>query len=323
MIRFALFGGLLAMLTVLATPAAVGLDAAQLQLQQQADALAERIANRDQQLVAAQAKALPDQRPDRIDLYAIGVAGDGTENVFRNEVDHFVALMRQRFHARGVLTLVSNPDSVAGKPKPLGSYDNLYDAVAGVAAKMDREQDVLLLYLTMHGTPEHELALYFPPYVNDGLSPEDLKFVLDEAGIRNRVLVVSACYSGGFIGALRGPDTLLLTAARRDRTSFGCGADSDITYFGHAWLVDGLAADTDFANAFITARKRIGEWERAGEIEASQPQISQGANIGKVLNDWRAQLDAGPAPAYPHPLQDPLETIKRERDRQAPAPSTP
>lgn len=310
----ALFAGALALLTALTTPAAVAVDAAELRLQQQADALAERIAQRDEKLVAAQLRAVPEQRPNHIDLYAIGVAGDGTENVFRNEVDYFDALMRQRFHARGVLTLVSNPDSISGKPQPLASYDNLYDAVTGVAAKMDREQDILLLYLTMHGMPEHQLALYFPPYMDDALEPDDLRFVLDKAGIRNRVLVVSACYSGGFIGALRDPHTLVLTAARSDRASFGCGADSTITFFGHAWLVDGLTATTDFAQAFSAARAKIGRWERARDIEPSQPQISQGAKIAPILEAWQAQLRPGPVPVYRYPLVDPEQRVKSDEE---------
>ena len=265
---------------------------------------ADVIADRDEKLVAKEIAALPAQRPGTIDLYAIGVAGDGTENVFRNEAEYFATLMRTRFHARGVVTLASNPDSVGTKPQPLASYDNLYDAVTGVARKMDKREDILLLYLTMHGTQDHELALYFPPYVEDALTPDDLRFVLRKAGIRNRVIVISACYSGGFIPRLQNKDALIMTAARSDRPSFGCGADSTATFFGRAWLVEGLNRSTDFNWAFRYAQARIGHWEQLGGDEPSHPQISEGKKIAKHLADWRSQTTPGPAVAYPWPLDD-------------------
>ena len=261
-------------------------------------------ADRDERLVAEQLATLPRQQPGVVDLYAIGVAGDGSQDVFRNEADYFAILMSQRFHARGVLTLVSHPDSLGTRPKPLATHDNLHDAVRGVAKRMNRREDILLLYLTMHGTPEHELALFFPPLVNDLLTPDDLAHVLDRAGIRNRVIVMSACYSGGFIRRLRGDGTLLMTAARSDRPSFGCGDDSTATFFGRAWLAEGLNRSTDFVEAFRHAEGRIQHWERAKEYEASHPQLSQGARIKAKLADWQADLQAGAPVAYPWPLDE-------------------
>jgi len=272
---------------------------------------ADAIADRDEALVAKEIAALPAQRPGSIDLYAIGVAGDGTENVFRNEAEYFAMLMRTRFHARGVLTLVSNPDSIGKKPQPLASYDNLYDAVQGVARRMDKREDILLLYLTMHGTHEHELALYDPPYVEDALVPDDLRFVLRESGIRNRVIVISACYSGGFIPRLQNDDTLIMTAARSDRPSFGCGADSTATFFGRAWMVEGLNRTTDFAEAFRHAQGRIRGWEQAEDFEPSHPQMAEGKAIAKRLADWRSQTTPGAVVAYPWPLDD-LDASKNQ-----------
>jgi len=91
---------------------------------------------------------------------------------------------------------------------------------------------------------------------------------LDGAGIRHRVIAISACYAGGLIDDLGDPDTLVLAAARRDRTSFGCGNDSVATYFGRAWLVDGLNDTLDFSAAFDQARLAIATRERAEETRA-------------------------------------------------------
>jgi hypothetical protein len=269
-------------------------------------------AARDQRLVAAQLAAMPRQQPGVVDLYAIGVAGDGSQDVFRNEADYFATLMAQRFHARGVLTLASHPDSLVAKPRPLASYDNLYDAVSGVAKRMNRREDILLLYLTMHGTAEHQLALYFPPLVDDVLVPDDLAYILDRAGIRNRVIVISACYSGGFIRRLGNDGTLLMTAARSDRPSFGCGADSNATFFGRAWLAEGLNRSTDFVEAFRYAESRIQQWERAEDFEPSHPQLSEGARIKAKLAEWQANLRSGAPVPYPWPLDDneaPAKTV--------------
>lgn len=288
--RAAVLAGLLALFACAAMPAAT----------QARDP--EPIAQRDARLLADAVAGLEPQRRGVVDLYAIGFAGDGTQDVFRNEVEYFPRLASQRLHARGALALVSHPDSLEAKPRPLATYDNLQQALQGVAARMDVDEDVLLLYLTMHGTPEHELALYFPPFVEDALLPQDLRSLLDEAGIRHRVLVISACYSGGFIPALRGADTLVVTAARQDRTSFGCDSQSTVTWFGRAWLVEGLNRTSSFDDAYEYATRRVRDWERDEEVTASFPQMSMGSDIRKRLKAWQAQAPWGEPVAYPYPI---------------------
>ena len=109
------------------------------------------------------------------------------------------------------------------------------------------------------------------------------------------VLVINACYSGGFIPPLRGPGTLVLTAARSDRSSFGCGSESDITYFGHAWLEDALNHTDNFVDAFDRASREIATWEKREELTPSEPQIDRGSGIEQQLARWREGLKPGPA----------------------------
>jgi hypothetical protein len=289
----AAFAGLLALCTALATPASAQ------------DVPPTAIPVRDARLIDTAIAALPAQRPGVVDLYALGVAGDATEDVFRNEARYFVDLARQRLRARGAMALVNHLDSVEGDPAPLATYDNLAHALQGLAARMDPAEDMLLVYLTMHGTPEHELAVVFPPFVEDLLVPEDLVALLDESGIRHRVVVVSACYSGGFIPRLRDADTLVMTASRADRPSFGCGNASNVTFFGRAWMVEGLNRHAGLFAAFDDARARVGAWELGEALEASQPQISAGRRIRKRLALWQSQTPPGEPLAYPHPL-DPV-----------------
>ena len=264
----------------------------------------EPLPQRDARLIAAAVDALPEQRPGTIDLYAVGFAGDGSQDTFRNEIAYFPQLMRQRLQARGVITLINHLDSVQPAPHPLATYENLQQALAGIAKRMDPDEDILLLYLTMHGTPEHELAVYFPPFVEDALIPEDLRTLLDDADIRHRVLVISACYSGGFIRELRDPDTLLITAARADRTSFGCDSESNVTWFGRAWLVEGLNQEADFLQAYEYATRRVQAWEQAERVESSFPQMSAGKRIRQRLRQWQAQSPPGGPVAYPYPIEN-------------------
>lgn len=289
----ALLARLLAMLAMLATSAAAG------------DRPSGSLPERDAALIDDALATFQPQRSGVVDLYAIGVGGDGTEDVFRNEVAYLQDLASERLHARGTLALVSHPDSLEARPLPLATYDNLQKALQAVAGRMDPEEDILLLYLTMHGTPEHELALYFPPFVEDALLPEDLRSLLDEAGIRHRVVVISACYSGGFLPALRDPDTLVVTAARADRASFGCGSQSAVTWFGRAWLVEGLNQHSDFIDAYEYATRRVQAWERAEELTASFPQLWKGERIVRRLREWESAAPWGSPVPYPYPMDAP------------------
>ncbi len=244
---------------------------------------------------------LSPQRPGRTDLYVLAVAGDGTEQVFENEVRFLHDLAAQRLDAAGrVLVLANHPAQPPQKPLPRASRANLQLALKGLGAAMDRDEDVLLLYLTTHGTQDHELLLRRPGAADDLLGAKALRRALDAAGIRHRVIAISACYAGGLADALETPDTLVLAAARRDRTSFGCGNDSVATFFGRAWLVDGLNHTLDFSAAFDRARLDIARREKAEALRPSRPQIARGSRIEATLAAWRQGFTAGPPLPYPH-----------------------
>jgi hypothetical protein len=111
------------------------------------------------------------------------------------------------------------------------------------------------------------------------------------------VLVVNACYSGGFVDALRDDSTMVITSARSDRTSFGCGADSDITYFGKAFLVEALNKTSSMRDAFDLATRSVTAWENADKDQHSEPQIASTPSIEAKLATWQHTLT--PAPAVP------------------------
>lgn len=236
---------------------------------------------------------LTPRRPGKPNLYVIGFAGDGDEDVFRNEAEFVERQFIQRFDAAGhTLLLINNPATVT--QRPLASLSNLQTAVDAVDAEMDPDQDILLLFLTSHGSREHELYVGLDPLPLDQIAPDDLADVFADAHLRYKVVVISACYSGGFIDALKNDTTMIVTAARADRASFGCGTDSEITDFGRAFFVEGLNHNDSFQGAFAEAQKLVDAWETRDDEEHSYPQISTNAKVEKLLKQWRDGIRLGP-----------------------------
>lgn len=232
--------------------------------------------------------------PGGPNLYLVAFAGDGGEDVFRNEADYAARLFQGRYGNRAhTLVLENNPATLS--TQPLASWSNLETALTGVAAAMDPQQDILLLYLTSHGSPDHTLLVDMDPLPLDQIGASDLAGILAEHPFKWKVVVVNACYSGGFIPPLRGDGTLVLTAARTDRSSFGCGSDSDITYFGRAWLVDALNHSADPVTAFNLAKREIADWEATDSLTPSQPQMAVGEGIEQQLTRWQQGIKPGAA----------------------------
>jgi peptidase C13-like protein len=266
---------------------------------------AEQVIYNQQNLLDEAESKLKPQTPGVVDLYVIAFAGDANEDVFRNEAEYVEKLFGERFGAEGrVLVLENNPATV--DTRPLATLTNLSWALDDVAKKMDPAEDVLLLYMTTHGSHDHQLLVDLDPLPLDQIGPDDLAAALKtKPAIRWKVLVVNACYSGGFVDALRDDSTLVITSAREDRTSFGCGADSDITYFGKAFLAEALNKTTSIPEAFAEAKKSVDAWETADKEEHSEPQIASTKSIEAKLEMWRRQLKPGtPVPFAPAATPD-------------------
>ena len=236
---------------------------------------------------------LAPRTPGKPNLYAVAVGADASEDVFRNEAEYVEAMVGKRFGSPGhTVVLENNPATLT--TRPLASWTNLEAALGGLAKVMDPREDVLLLYIATHGSSDHTLLVDMDPIPLDQIDPDGLAEILSKQPFRWKVVVVNACYSGGFVPKLRGTGTLVLTAARSDRTSFGCGADSDITYFGRAWLAHGLNATPDFIDAFGKAKTEIASWEKRDALQPSEPQIDVGTGIDGKLEAWRKAARIGP-----------------------------
>jgi hypothetical protein len=234
---------------------------------------------------------LADQRPGIVDLYFVGFAGWASQDVFYREISATRTLFDDRFDtkARSVV-LVNNAKTVWDVPA--ANAHNLHQVLDDLAEIMDVDEDVLFLFLTSHGSPDGRLAVEFGPLQFNDLTPKRLKAMLDRSHIKNRVLVISACYSGGFIEALKDENTLVVTASRADRNSFGCSDEESWTYFGRAYFDEALRRDFSFTDAFDNARKVIAEREAAQSFTPSEPQIWVGDAIKPKLAALEARLRA-------------------------------
>ena len=219
------------------------------------------------------------QRPKVADLYFVGFAGYGWQDVFMKEMNTVRALFDSRFDTRGrSLALINNRQTLA--TAPIATTTALQTALAHVGGLLDPEEDVLFLFVTSHGSDK-------PAYLavdQDGLeltqlTPARLKAALAATPIKWKVIVVSACYSGSFIPALKDDNTLVITASSADRNSFGCDARSSMTDFGRAYFAEALKQTQSFTAAFQLARERIAQREKAEGLTPSQPQMALGKNF--------------------------------------------
>jgi len=238
-----------------------------------------------QELVDDALSALQDETPGVADLYFVGFAGDGQEDVFRKDVQAAQRVMDERWNTDGrSVALINNPRTLL--EAPMATVTNLRAALDEIGAAINPDEDVVMVYLASHGSRNHVLEIALPPLELAQLTPGALRTLLDEAGIKWRIVVVSACYSGAFVDALEDEQTMVMTAAQADRTSFGCGQRSDATYFGEALFSEGMARADSLVGAFEAARKRVAERElAAGHKPPSNPQLSVGEAMAVKLKE--------------------------------------
>jgi len=246
----------------------------------------------DEQRLAAALAGLKPQRPSVVDAFVIVAALD-SDPVFGREAREAGRVLASRFGAQG-RTIVLAEDEGEARADAAGTPTHLASAVAGAALRMDRGEDVLVLYLTSHGTPRAGINFKHPVHGRGIVTPAQLAAMLDGTGLQNRLVVIQACFSGQFVRPLATPRTVVATAASSMKPSFGCSPGNDWTFFGHALINQAMRRPDSFVRQFRRAMVTILGWEKQLGIEPSNPQIS----IGKDTAAWLAALD-GHAAAVP------------------------
>lgn len=226
------------------------------------------------------------QRPGTPDAYVLTIALD-SDPVFAREAREAGRVLAARYGAAGRTLTLAGPDGTRDD-LPHGSITALLLAIAHLGTVMDGREDVLVLYTTSHGA-DVGLAYHYGDTGYGVLSPATLKAALRDAGIGRRVLIISACYSGVFVPALASPDTAILTAAASTRSSFGCVAENDWTFFGDALINRALRQPVGLEEAARMAGRSVAGWEARSGFLASLPQTS----IGAGAKAWLPVIEAG------------------------------
>ena len=249
-----------------------------------------QIESKQSTLVRTALNAVPPRDAARSNIFMLGVSGYSDQDVFAHESEQSADILKSRFAIGDrVVQLINDEGSTA--TQPLASIQNLGHVLHELGARMDARKDVLILTMTSHGSRDGFVLQFRNSFYRE-LYPQVLKSMLDEAGIKNRILIISACYSGIFVPELADENTVIMTAASATRMSFGCANGRQWTYFGDALFAHGLKEKTTLSEAFVIARETVGTWESEQNLKPSDPQISVGGSIAR-----RFPTLVGPVPA--------------------------
>jgi len=219
-------------------------------------------------------------------MYFVGFAGFGEERVFAEEIALAAQLVGARYRTadRSIRLVNDRRDLTAF---PLATVPSLRHTLVGLGKILDQD-DVLFLALSSHGYKKAALSINNTGMADTVLGAGTLAGMLRDSGIRWKVIVISACYAGGFIDALADNRTIVITAAAKNRTSFGCSDDRHLTYFGEAFYRDSLPDAANLRAAFEAARREIRKREKQERVTPSQPQ----AYFGPLMESKLYEIEA-------------------------------
>lgn len=236
-------------------------------------------------LLKAELARLAPPRKGATDIYALGIAGWADQDVFGKELDGGLRAIASVLPIKDrTVRLINRRDTLENVP--VADLQNFQAAVQGIGSVMDKNKDILVLFMTSHGE-KTGFVLELPGTIAE-LTPQEVASTLDGAGIKNRIVIVSACYSGIFVPPLENADTIVMTASDAQNTSFGCAPERDWTYFGDALFRQSLQPGADLENAFNHARILIQGWELMDHATPSNPQGVFGAALIDKLTPFFA-----------------------------------
>ena len=238
-------------------------------------------------LVAEALSKLPSPQAGAGRNFVLTIAAGGRQDIFGREAKAVGTALSGNLGGASAVTRLSNAAADL-QVTPLASRTNLAAVMVGIGEGFDSQRDLAIIYLTAHGSQRARVTTDLPDYSE--LRPISARFLaesLDKAGITRRVVIISACFAGTWVEPLKSPDTIVLAAARADRTSFGCDDTREYTFFGKALLESGLGQGVSLNTAFEALKSAISHEESALELEPSLPQAFVGENMQDV---WLAPL---------------------------------
>jgi hypothetical protein len=201
--------------------------------------------------------------------------------------DRDVRLVQQAIDARYGNLLDS---LVVGTEQISGTQSTATDEIALLADQARDGQDVVVVFFTSHGTEGSITVL--PSGASDFFdwSAADIRDFLSPLEADRQVVILQACHSGSLIPALQHPNRIIITAARADRSSFGCEPGGDSTWFVKA-LTEEMASGGSWEEIFARTESSVLRYETEqglAEGERSYPQFSVGAAMQDV---WTGEAD--------------------------------
>ena len=215
-------------------------------------------------------------------IFFVGFAGVASQRVFAEEIKLGAERVAGRFNVKDRQLLLLN-DRRDLTTFPIGTVTSLAYGLKLIGQKMNPDKDILFLALSSHSGKEPVISVSNSVLDLQQLTGEDLSAALQASGIKRRIIVISACHAAAFIPALKDPDTIIITAAAADKTSFGCSDDRDLTYFGEAFYRDVLPKAKNLQDAFNEAKRAIALREAQEGQKPSDPQAYFGDNLERVL----------------------------------------
>ena len=214
---------------------------------------------------------------------AVLVAGDGSLPVFDNAVGAVGRRLAPGGGAwPGVERLSSSGPRMAGRSRP-ATLDRVLGAVAAMHPAPGQG---CLVFATSHGV-QHEG--FYLSLRDEVLTPRALdRALVQGCGAAPTAVVVSSCFSGSFAQPpMNRANRVVLTAARPDRTSFGCQAGRVFTVYDKC-LIDALDHEHTWQQAYLSIKGCVGTEERREDAVPSEPQAWFGAAVAGMTLPARA-----------------------------------
>jgi hypothetical protein len=215
-------------------------------------------------------------------IYLMAVAASGGQALFGREAHAVLEVAGKHFGSAsrgGVLLSNAAADQMKA---PLATRANMASAAKAIDARADPAGDVIFVYLASHGSRAAELSTNLASYQSvQAITSKSVAEVLRPLNVKRRIIVVSACYAATWIPALADDDTIVIAAAAKDRTSFGCDDTRQFTVFGEAFLQSLASPTASLRDVFESAKRKIAAEETKEQVTPSLPQAFVGRNMAK------------------------------------------
>lgn len=227
---------------------------------------------------------LEDHAGGIVDLYFVGFAPDGAGSTWTDRMATAKGVMEGHWGASGRALAYVNDLRAIGTA-PMATVTHLREAIAEVAGASDPDEDVLMLYVAGRSNRDGTLRVALPPLDLVQLSGPGLRSLLDESGIRWRIVVLSVCTPGPFVEALADENTVVVANAAAGEDDAECARGGEPVSFGDAFYGEAMPRATSIAGAFDAARTLFGA---AGQ-RSTTPVLHVGGAIAGKLDSIRGR----------------------------------